>query len=65
MTRGRGVGMISAKVCLELFQEFGADVDADCLQMTKALQKMAECMQLVADLHEDSVIFCLFSVYPS
>jgi hypothetical protein len=27
----------------------------DCLQMTKALQKMSDCMQLVADLHEDSV----------
>lgn len=38
----------------------------DCLQMTKALQKMTECMQLVADLHEDSVstlfIFILFAI---
>ncbi|KAB5591514.1 hypothetical protein CTheo_5021 [Ceratobasidium theobromae] len=35
----------------------------DCLQMTKGLQKMAECMQLVADLHEDSARRSMLNVH--
>ncbi|KAG9093547.1 hypothetical protein FRC06_011473 [Ceratobasidium sp. 370] len=35
----------------------------DCLQMTKALQKMSDCMQLVADLHEDSARRSMLSVH--
>ncbi|KAG8711808.1 hypothetical protein FRC09_020397 [Ceratobasidium sp. 395] len=35
----------------------------DCLQMTKALQKMSDCMQLVADLHEDSARRSMLGVH--
>ncbi|KAF8597785.1 hypothetical protein BDV93DRAFT_479145 [Ceratobasidium sp. AG-I] len=35
----------------------------ECLQMTKALQKMSECMQLVAALHEDSAKRSMLSVH--
>ncbi|QRV75779.1 sorting nexin lst-4 [Ceratobasidium sp. AG-Ba] len=35
----------------------------DCLQMTKTLQKMSDCMQLVADLHEDSARRSLLGVH--
>lgn len=55
MMRERGVGTTNAKVYPELSCLTLANGVEDCLQMTKALQKMAECMQLVADLHEDSV----------
>jgi hypothetical protein len=58
MTRARGVGKMDVKVRLSIQNK---RVDSiypnfeDCLHTTGAVKKMAECMQGVANLHEDNV----------